>query len=576
MVYNFSTESEEPDGAGPRLMEAPAAALSVRISSGLRWAAISWQAPVAADDQPIEDYLLAIFPGNTTFVIGAATTRALLIALAPNRPYTFFVAARNAAGTSDWMPSSPLQLSYDAAPPATLPPDILRFDDLLTLDDATLASLLAAQDDTDLVLALSRTSEEAKTRILGELLEPARAERLERRLTPRAEVDGTALARRAARMKVIPPKPEPEQAPPPPEIVVEVVPQRRRSNLRWLAILAPLLLLVFYLVWDLSASQPPQANARLESTVEALVALQMTAESAVIAPPAPEATLNPATTVDDLAHLSTLAPPTTASDSTVAAVYAEPAVELLNVRSGPGESYEIVEIVSAGERLQVTERSDDGNWFRVATSRGEGWAASRFLAMEVNPRTQTVLVTLLETPSETPPLSTAIPTLPPPTPTSAEPTPLLPAVVAEPQPTETPLPPQPLTSNALEPAPHPCMVPGYFWLIYPVETTVGNQVTFRWGFSGVVPDECGFEVRVWRPGEPPSGVHDAVADHRNGVVKLTRANEYRLDIPLLGNLPAVSGTSGDYYWSVSLIQVSPSYHNFGRQADPSYFYVQLH
>ena len=66
-----------------------------------------------------------------------------------------------------------------------------------------------------------------------------------------------------------------------------------------------------------------------------------------------------------------------------------------------------------------------------------------------------------------------------------------------------------------------------------------------------------------------------MADHLNGVVKLTRANEYRLDIPLLGNLPAVSGASGDYYWTVSLIQVSPAYQNFGRQADPSYFYVQF-
>jgi hypothetical protein len=588
MADNYSIESREPDDAGHSAIDAPAAPLSIRVSSGSRWAAISWQAPVVGADTPVDDYLLAIFPGNTTFSFGSATTGAVLLSLAPNRPYTFFVAARNAAGTSDWMPSSPVQLAYDAPPSPPLPPELLLFEELLALDDAALGPLLAAQDDRDLVLALSRTSEEKRAHILGVVLEPERAQRLDRRLTPQAEVDGRALARRAAQMRVVPPRPETEPAPPPPEIVIEVPPRRRNGNLLWLAVLAPVLLLLFFLASNLPAFLPQQANAELESTVEALVALQMATESAATPITTPESLPESAPVV------ATPLPQDAASDATVVAVYAEPAVELLNVRSGPGESYEIVETVSSGQRLQVMQRSDDGDWFFVATNSSEGWAASRFLAMEGNPRSPAQPATSAQAQL----LPTAIPTLPPflsPTPSlppassSEEPAAAPSAVVVEPQPVaspaeasvelqpdETELPAQPAAVDAAELTAHPCMVPGYFWLIYPVETTVSNQVTFRWGFSGVVPDECGFEIRLWRAGQLASGVHDAVADHHNGVVKLTRANEYRLDIPQLSNLPGVSGNSGDYYWTVSLVQVTPTYRDFGRQADPSYFYVQLH
>jgi hypothetical protein len=242
--------------------------------------------------------------------------------------------------------------------------------ELLALDDAALGPLLAAQDDRDLVLALSRTSEEKRTHILGVILEPERAQRLERRLTPQAEVDGRALARRTAQMRVVPPRPETEPAPPPPEIVIKVPPRRRTGSLLWLAVLAPVLLLLFFLASNLSAFLPQQANAELESTVEALVALQMATESA--ATPIPTSETSNETSNESASESASVAatplPQDTASDRTVAAVYAEPAVEFLNVRSGPGESYEIVETVSSGQRLQVMQRSDDGDWFFVATN----------------------------------------------------------------------------------------------------------------------------------------------------------------------------------------------------------------
>ena len=127
-----------------------------------------------------------------------------------------------------------------------------------------------------------------------------------------------------------------------------------------------------------------------------------------------------------------------------------------------------------------------------------------------------------------------------------------------------------LTAEALTAS--PCLTGGEFWLIHPVEIGVHNQVSFRWGFNAPLPDGCGFEVRIWRDGNIPAGVHDAVADNRNGVIKVVGPSEYELDVPFLNNLPAVTG-SGNYWWTVALVEVKPSYRDFGRQATPSVFYV---
>lgn len=261
------------------------------------------------------------------------------------------------------------------------------------------------------------------------------------------------------------------------------------------------------------------------------------------------------------------------------------------MRSGPGELYPVVGMLSFGDRLHVLNRSDDGRWFRVSSPQGEGWVAGWLLVPEAYNAGQPLLlastptrvamaatiappqpvapslpptvalpptVEKIPTPVQTP---TAVPTLAPaPTATPVTPTPAAP----------TPVPATPVVSEAL----NPCAVPGQLWLIHPVDMTIGDETSFRWGFSTELPASCGFEVSLWRSGDPQSGVHNAVADNRNGAIRRIGANEYVMDVPFMTNLPSVRGT-GDYYWTVAIVQIEPNYRAFGRQAQPAYVYMQL-
>jgi hypothetical protein len=46
-----------------------------------------------------------------------------------------------------------------------------------------------------------------------------------------------------------------------------------------------------------------------------------------------------------------------------------------------------------------------------------------------------------------------------------------------------------------------------------------GPTTFEWEWAGAIPPGYGFEVRVWREGEAPAGVHDAVLDNTQGRVE---------------------------------------------------------
>ncbi|HXW00019.1 MAG TPA: hypothetical protein VEC93_16485, partial [Anaerolineae bacterium] len=88
--------------------------------------------------------------------------------------------------------------------------------------------------------------------------------------------------------------------------------------------------------------------------------------------------------------------------------------------------------------------------------------------------------------------------------------------------------------------------------------------------TGPVPAGFGFEVRVWREGETPTGIHNAVLDNQNGTIKSNGANEYRLSIDIKGSAGVMS-QSGDYLWTVALVQISPNYAASGQQAPPAHF-----
>lgn len=92
-------------------------------------------------------------------------------------------------------------------------------------------------------------------------------------------------------------------------------------------------------------------------------------------------------------------------------------------------------------------------------------------------------------------------------------------------------------------------------------------MTFEWQWSGPLPPDYGFEVRVWREGMPPTGVHNAVLDNQNGTIKNLGNDTYKLETNIKDAF-GVKGQSGEYLWTVALVRISPKYTDLGLQAPP--------
>lgn len=66
--------------------------------------------------------------------------------------------------------------------------------------------------------------------------------------------------------------------------------------------------------------------------------------------------------------------------STVAALAYESAAAVdLNVRSGPGTSFGVVDVLYAGEPVEVTECASNG-WCYIVHSGPNGWVSSKYLS----------------------------------------------------------------------------------------------------------------------------------------------------------------------------------------------------
>ncbi len=164
------------------------------------------------------------------------------------------------------------------------------------------------------------------------------------------------------------------------------------------------------------------------------------------------------------------------------------------------------------------------------------------------------------------------PTLPPPTKAISS-TPTLTPVPATTAPTATPLPPTATTTATSFPATVTPVPTGQFTLLKPLlkDGCYGNPpINFEWQWTDLFdPARQGFEIRVWRDGEPPLGAHDAVLDNKNGQVKALGQNTYSLEINISG-AAGVKGRSGEYWWTVSLVEIEPAYQPLNIQATPEH------
>jgi hypothetical protein len=111
---------------------------------------------------------------------------------------------------------------------------------------------------------------------------------------------------------------------------------------------------------------------------------------------------------------------------------------------------------------------------------------------------------------------------------------------------------------------------GEFALLKPISLDQPSfgPTEFEWQWNGQLAEGQGFEVRVWREGEPPSGVHNAVEDNQKGNIVAVGNNTYRLSVNIK-DAYGVKGRSGEYWWTVVLIQFQPEYKDLGTQAQPA-------
>lgn len=267
--------------------------------------------------------------------------------------------------------------------------------------------------------------------------------------------------------------------------------------------------------------------------------------------------------------------PSTAMPTTVSPAIPRVRVKSkLAIRGGPGAEYDLLGHLPAGTSAEVTGRDETEQWWQIKSSlaaAGVAWVQADSNAVEVTdvenvpialapPTPAPSTATPTSTPTATPPPDTpsSTPTIPPATPTST---------ATPPRPTATLAPPTQAAPST--PTQAPSIPEGQLTLLNPpgLEPPSFGPTEFEWQWGGELGPDQGFEVRVWREGEPPSGVHNAVEDNLKGTVVALGNNRYRLTVNIRDAF-GVKGRSGEYLWTVALVQISPEYKDLGIQAPP--------
>jgi tetratricopeptide (TPR) repeat protein len=203
----------------------------------------------------------------------------------------------------------------------------------------------------------------------------------------------------------------------------------------------------------------------------------------------------------------------------------------------------------------------------TATAAVAAGTASPSPAVVASTATPSPTATVTATSTPVPPTATA----------SSSPTPTTTPVPPTATPTASPSPAA--TSTAATGTPSPTTpaptatetIPGgTFTLLSPISTAepTYGPTDFEWEWTGPLPPDTGFEVRVWREGEFPAGVHNAVLDNQNGTVTTLDDNRYGLKADIIDAF-GVRGRSGIYLWTVALVKISPEYADLGQQAEPA-------
>jgi hypothetical protein len=120
-----------------------------------------------------------------------------------------------------------------------------------------------------------------------------------------------------------------------------------------LVLLASLLLLL--VACNMPESQTAQPDSAAETSVAATIAAQVTQALLKTATPMPSATTEPAS-------------PTPTASPSITPTFSAPMLEIkenTNCRSGPGESYQVITVLRAGQTFELAGRAQGGNYWLV-------------------------------------------------------------------------------------------------------------------------------------------------------------------------------------------------------------------
>ena len=287
------------------------------------------------------------------------------------------------------------------------------------------------------------------------------------------------------------------------------------------------------------------------------------------------------------AMVDTVETPTSIADMAPTAGSSGVANARVEVLSGPGEVYDLIGYLPEGATAKITGREETSTWWQIKTSladSGRGWlkADSDFEVIDAD---NVPIALIPPTPVPTEP-ATPVEDTATPSPTAAADTLASPASrtstateTPSPPPTRTNTPSPTVSSTSTRvaaqatprptPSPEPTVPAGEIVLVKPVsldDPTYG-PTEFQWRWSGPVPEDRGFEIRVWRDGEPPLGVHNSVLDNKSGAVQALGNGLYQLAADI-SQAASVLGRRGEYNWTVLLVQIEPEYKELGLQAPP--------
>jgi len=85
----------------------------------------------------------------------------------------------------------------------------------------------------------------------------------------------------------------------------------------------------------------------------------------------------------------------------------------------------------------------------------------------------------------------------------------------------------------------------------------GRQITLRWRWPGDLPDQCGFEVMLWKEGQEPEGAEDVRETMKR--VRFAGDGIYEVGFDPAGANAVFKYGSGEYLWSVHVVQLPPAY-----------------